>query len=106
MRRRAARSACAGLLAHAATLVRAATAGLGAFLAVVHRVLGAFVSTGLADVGAECADRLHMLVAARHRLNITLSQASSRAVVAGGGALIARIDTSLVLLMSHQGSPS
>jgi hypothetical protein len=44
--------------------------------------------------------------ATRHRLNISLLQASSRAVVAGGGALVARIDAGLVLLASHHGSPS
>jgi hypothetical protein len=55
------------LLNHAATSVGTALAGLGAALAVVHRVLRALSSAGLARVSAKRTHRLHVFVAPRDR---------------------------------------
>ena len=115
----------AGLLArarHRAALFRAASAGRGAFLAVAHRVLGAFVRAGVAGVRAHCADGGCEFTAARHRggrqpadvgafhvqrdasrhhLDIRFLKARAGAVRASNSARVARLYAGCVLLVSH-----
>lgn len=116
-----------GCLCHATALVGATTAGLGASLAMVHLVLGALFGTCLADVSAKRANRRRVLAAAshggrgkladgcavhvqrdaaRHHLHVLLLQARRRAVIAGGGTLIAGLDARGVLLVGHVLAPS
>lgn len=55
------------LLSHAAARFSTLVACLGAFLAVVHLMLGALVATGLANVGAQGANGFGVLTATGHR---------------------------------------
>ena len=105
---------------HAAAFVRAAAAGLGAFLAVLGLMLAAFFAAGLAHIrarlangGSELAAATHVggsqaadlravhikRNAARHHVDVLLPQARRSAVVAGDCAGMAGIDAGLKLLM-------
>lgn len=98
-------------------------ARLRALLAMFHVVLGAFVATRLADVGAQAADGLRMFAAtsnrrgrqladrgavhverdaARHHFHVLLLQAGCGAMVARDGARVARFDAREVLLVGHR----
>lgn len=115
-------SFCSGDGGHLAALFGTLVAGLGAFLAVLHLVLGALVSTGLADVGAQAANGFGMFAstghcgrcqsadlgaihvqrdASSHRLHVLLLQAGSSAVIAGRCAGVARFDAGIEFLMRH-----
>lgn len=116
-----------GSSGHPAALIRAAKAGLRALLTMRVLVLCTFIATGLADIGASCADRFGELTApghetsghpangstvdiepdaARHHLHIVFLQAGGGAVVARIGAGVTGVDTGSVLLMSHGLSPT
>ena len=56
-----------GLVSHSAANIGAALAGLGASLAMVHLVLRALSSAGLARVGTKRTHRLHVFIASRNR---------------------------------------
>jgi hypothetical protein len=100
----------------------AVTAGFRAAPAVLVSVLRAFLSAGLADLGADFPDHIHHLAVARHVgsrqaadlgaihiqpdaarqfTRVRFGKAGHRAPVADIGALIARIDTGSVLLIDH-----
>lgn len=70
-------------VSHLAALVGAGLARLRTCLAVVHLVLRALGPAGIADVGAQLADRLRVLTAARHQL---------RGVEADGRAVLIQAD--------------
>ncbi len=55
------------LVSHTAANIGAALAGLGASLAMVHHVLRALSSAGLARVGTKRTHRLHVFIASRNR---------------------------------------
>ena len=95
---------------------------LGALLAMVGVVHGAFVTAGLADVRADSAKRLRVFTApchrtgckladggavhiegnaTRHHFDIRFLKTSSRAVVASYCAVETSFDTGCVLLMGH-----
>jgi hypothetical protein len=107
---------------HAAALLRATPARFGARLAMVHVVPGAFRSTSLAHLRAGLAHRGSKLAAASHvtrrqaadlgavdvesnasghRLGIGFGEARGSAVIAGEGALVARLDAAMESLMGH-----
>jgi hypothetical protein len=107
---------------HATALFGATAARLCALLAVPHLMLFAFFAAGIAHVGtdiAECGGELasarhvagrhaadlrtvHIeLDAARHHFYVIFGQAGGSAVIAGRGACITLVDTSLELFMSH-----
>jgi hypothetical protein len=115
-------SFCSGNGGHLAALFGTLVAGLGAFLAMLHLVLGALVTTGLADVGAQAANGFGMFAAtghqgcsqradlgaihvqrdaSSHRLHVLLLQARSSAVIAGHCASVARFDAGIEFLMRH-----
>ena len=106
--------------------MRAASAGLSAFTAVILVMLLALVGAGLADLracGADCvgklaasthetgriaADRRTVNVqgdASRHHLHVLFVQAGRDAVITGGSAFVAGIDTILHFLVGHDGDP-
>jgi hypothetical protein len=123
------RSCCAGALAglhgrtgHAPAFIGAASAGLGAFLAMRHGMLGAFISACLTDIGARLADRGGEFATARHiagrqtanlctvhikrdtaghHFRVLLVQTRYGAEVAGVCAHVASFDTGCVLLICH-----
>lgn len=93
-----------------------------ALLTMRVRVLCTFIATGLADIGASCADRFGELTApghetsghpangstvdiegdaARHHLDIVFLQAGGGTVVARVCTGIAGINAGSILLMSH-----
>jgi hypothetical protein len=105
---------------HAAAFIRAATAGLGTFLAVLGLVLAAFLAACLAHICACLADGCRELAAAAHvsggrtadlgtihiegnaachHFDVLLLQARSGAMVAGDCAGVAGTDAGLKLLM-------
>lgn len=90
---------------------------------MVHPVLGAFLATGLADLGAQLAQLLGELAVARHvaggqaadccavhvqrdtsrhHFDVLLLKAGGRTVVAGVCAAVAGFDASFVDLVSHE----
>ena len=112
----------AGSGRHALTLVRATPARRRAVLAVLCLVLAAFFTAAAADLGAGAAEFLGDLAAAghgrrsqeaglcaihverdaaRHRLNVLLLQAGSRAVITGCGAFVARRYAAGEVLVGH-----
>ena len=114
------------LARHLAARIGAPAARLGAALAMVHLVLGAFLAAGLAHVCAQCADLLGKLARACHRpcgvttqrgavkvetyaagksSNILFCEARRRAVIARIGAAFARLDAVGILFMGHRDSP-
>jgi hypothetical protein len=111
-----------GRCSHAAAFGGASFAGLRALQAVIHRVLRALVAAGFADLCANGTDGARVFVAAchrrsrepanvrtfdierdasGHRFDVGLLQAGCSAVLAGGGALVARVDAVSKLLMRH-----
>jgi hypothetical protein len=109
------------LSCHLAALFGAPSAGFSAFTAVLHLIMfGTFVTTGLADIGADCAQLFGRLTihthylcrcitdcgtfhiqldAAGHHFYISFLQAGRCAVVANGCAAQAGIDTALIHLV-------
>ena len=58
------------MVARPPSTVCAAAACVGALAAMVHRVLGALVAAGLAQIRAQRADGLHLLAAAPQRVHL------------------------------------
>ena len=103
------------------TFFCAAPARLGAALAMVFLVLGAFLRASIANLGAEAADLTDEMRAATHEgdANTTrfrtidadarairpVAQALIGAVVTFLGALTARRDAGLIMLVSHETPP-
>jgi hypothetical protein len=106
--------------AHATAFVCTAAARFGAGSAMVDFVLGALLGAGLANVGAQGADRLHVFTAPghrrrgqladsgaihverdapRHHLDVLLLQACRGAVIARDSALVAGFNTGRMLLV-------
>lgn len=108
--------------AHAAALLCAAAAHVGAILAVLRFMLSALVSASLANLGAGLADRTGKLAAAcheasrktanlgavdiesnavGHHFDVIFLQAGAGTCIAGGGASVAGVDAGLELIGSH-----
>lgn len=107
---------------HAPAFIGASPASLGAFLAMLHLMSGAFVAAGFANFRACLAKQAGHFAAAGHISRsqaadlcaihvegntaghgfwIGFLQAGCRAMVAGCRTIVARFDTGLELLMRH-----
>jgi len=109
---------------HATAFVRAFATRGRALAAVIHRVSFAFLRADVAHVRAEAADRGCELAASAHEaggratnlravdiecdtaretFDVLFLKAGRCAVVAGDGAVVARVDAGLHALVSHMG---